>query len=159
VDSAYSNNNDLKSIEDVGATAYAALGKGEDGESITVDDQLTAGEDKHEYKCLAGKLISIVRRRHHGKTEIAASPDFCRDCPFQQECKLFKKQGKILDFGGIHPTTLVYFRDRLLANDKASFAFDKVVEHLVAAGLVKKGAKQRIDSTHIIGNVRELSRS
>lgn len=66
--------------------------------------------------------------------------------------------GVELDFKGIHPTTLVYFRDRLLANDKASYAFDKVIEHLVAVGLVKKGAKQRIDSTHIIGNVRELSR-
>jgi len=66
--------------------------------------------------------------------------------------------GVELDFKGIHPTTLVYFRDRLLANDKASYAFDKVIDHLVAVGLVKKGAKQRIDSTHIIGNVRELSR-
>ena len=66
--------------------------------------------------------------------------------------------GLELDFKGIHPTTLVYFRDRLLANNRASYAFDKVIEHLIAVGLVKKGAKQRIDSTHIIGNVRELSR-
>lgn len=66
--------------------------------------------------------------------------------------------GLELDFKGIHPTTLVYFRDRLIANDKASYAFDLVIEHLVSVGLVKRGAKQRIDSTHIIGNVRELSR-
>ncbi len=63
-----------------------------------------------------------------------------------------------LDFKGIHPTTLVYFRERLLANEKAGYAFDKVLEHLKEVGLVKKGAKQRIDSTHVIGNVRELSR-
>ena len=63
-----------------------------------------------------------------------------------------------LDFKGIHPTTLVYFRERLLANDKASYAFDKVLEHLREVGLVKKNSRQRIDSTHIVGNIRELSR-
>jgi len=66
--------------------------------------------------------------------------------------------GLELDFAGIHPTTLVYFRDRLLANDRASYAFDVVLDHLSKVGLVKKNAKQRIDSTHVIGLVRELSR-
>ena len=63
-----------------------------------------------------------------------------------------------LDFAGIHPTTLVYFRDRLLANNRASYAFDVVLDHLSKVGLVKKNAKQRIDSTHVVGLVRELSR-
>lgn len=63
-----------------------------------------------------------------------------------------------LDYMGIHPTTLCYFRERLVNNEKASLAFDKVLEHLVSVGLVKKRGKQRIDSTHIIANVRELSR-
>jgi len=63
-----------------------------------------------------------------------------------------------IDFEGIHHTTLVYFRDRLLENKKASLAFDKILEHLKEVGLVKRKMKQRIDSTHIIGNVRELSR-
>jgi transposase len=63
-----------------------------------------------------------------------------------------------LDFAGIHPTTLVYFRERLLRSDRASYAFDKVLGHLSKVGLVKKNAKQRIDSTHVIGLVRELSR-
>lgn len=66
--------------------------------------------------------------------------------------------GLELDFNGIHPTTLVKFRDRLLASEKASYAFDKVIEYLVEQGLVKRGCKQRIDSTHVIGKVRELSR-
>lgn len=66
--------------------------------------------------------------------------------------------GLELDFAGIHPTTLVYFRDRLLASNRASYAFDKVLGHLSTVGLVKKNAKQRIDSTHVIGLVRELSR-
>lgn len=63
-----------------------------------------------------------------------------------------------LEFKGIHHTTLVYFRDRLLETEKASLAFDKVLEHLIKAGLVRSKMRQRIDSTHIIGNVRELSR-
>jgi transposase len=66
--------------------------------------------------------------------------------------------GLDLDFKGINHTTLVYFRDRLLSNDKASYAFDQVLEHLVNVGLVRKNAKQRIDSTHVVGQVRELSR-
>jgi len=66
--------------------------------------------------------------------------------------------GLELDYEGIHPTTLVYFRDRLLNNEQASYAFDQVLEHLKEIGLVKKGGKQRIDSTHVIGEVRELSR-
>jgi transposase len=63
-----------------------------------------------------------------------------------------------VDFEGFHPTTLVYFRDRLTANEKATYAFDKVVEHLKSCGLIKARTKQRIDSTHIIGCVQELSR-
>ncbi|MBI4405531.1 MAG: transposase [Deltaproteobacteria bacterium] len=63
-----------------------------------------------------------------------------------------------LDFAGIHPTTLVYFRNRLIENEKACLLFDTIVEHLKGCGLIKKGGKQRIDSTHIIGCVRELSR-
>ncbi len=66
--------------------------------------------------------------------------------------------GLELDFEGIHPTTLVYFRNRLIANDMASYAFDKVLEHLIAKGHIKKNSKQRIDSTHVIGKIRELSR-
>jgi len=66
--------------------------------------------------------------------------------------------GLPVDFPGIHNTTLVHFRDRLVENEKASYVFDKVLDHLTSLGLVKKGKKQRIDSTHVIGNVRELSR-
>lgn len=66
--------------------------------------------------------------------------------------------GLELDFLGFHPTLLVYFRDRLLESEKATYAFDKIIEHLTESGLIKKNAKQRIDSTHIIGCIQELSR-
>jgi transposase len=66
--------------------------------------------------------------------------------------------GLPIDFAGIHNTTLVLFRDRLIENEKSSYAFDKILDHLTSLGLIKKGQKQRIDSTHVIGNVRELIR-
>lgn len=66
--------------------------------------------------------------------------------------------GLELDFEGIHPTTLVYFRNRLLDNGMASYAFDTILKHLVDQGHIKKSSKQRIDSTHVVGKVRELSR-
>jgi Transposase DDE domain/Transposase domain (DUF772) len=62
-----------------------------------------------------------------------------------------------LNFKGIHHTTLSYFRERLLANDKADLAMRIISEGLVAAGLVKKRDRQRLDSTHILGAVARLS--
>jgi transposase len=66
--------------------------------------------------------------------------------------------GLPLDFLGFHPTVLTYFRDRLIANAKGSYAFDQILNHLSEIGLIKSGGKQRIDSTHIIAAVRELTR-
>jgi transposase len=62
-----------------------------------------------------------------------------------------------LNFKGIHHTTLSYFRERLLANDKADLAMRIIAEGLQAAGLVRKRDKQRLDSSHIIGAVARLS--
>ena len=59
---------------------------------------------------------------------------------------------------GIHHSSLSRFRDRLVDSEKASYAFDKILSHLVALKLVKPQGKQRIDSTHVIGKVRELTR-
>jgi len=59
---------------------------------------------------------------------------------------------------GIHHSSLSRFRDRLAENDKASYAFDRILAHLGKKGLVKSGGKQRIDSTHVIAKVRELTR-
>ena len=66
--------------------------------------------------------------------------------------------GLPLDDEGIHATSLVVFRARLIEAKKETLVFDAVVEALHAAGLVKRRNKQRIDSTHIVGNVAKLSR-
>ena len=66
--------------------------------------------------------------------------------------------GLPVDFSGFHSTTLTYFRDRLIANSKATYAFDQILAYLGEKGLIKQNGKQRIDSTHIIAAVRELTR-
>jgi len=63
-----------------------------------------------------------------------------------------------LDYKGFHPTSLVTFRARLLEGEEERRVFDAVVEGLREAGLVKKGKKQRLDSTHVLGCVSQMSR-
>ena len=63
-----------------------------------------------------------------------------------------------LPYEGFHPTVLVYFRDRLEEQKAERVIFDGVVELLIELGLVKRAGKQRIDSTHILGYVKEMSR-
>ena len=53
---------------------------------------------------------------------------------------------------------LVYFRDRLEEHNAERVIFDGIVELLIELGLVKRAGKQRIDSTHILGYVKEMSR-
>jgi hypothetical protein len=36
--------------------------------------------------------------------------------------------------------------------------FDGIIDLLIELGLIKRGGKQRIDSTHILGYVKEMSR-
>src|SRR5580765_5679964 len=63
-----------------------------------------------------------------------------------------------LPYEGFHPTVLVYFRDRLEENQAERVIFDGIVELLIELGLIKRAGKQRIDSTHILGYVKEMSR-
>ena len=62
-----------------------------------------------------------------------------------------------LSEGGFHPTTLVYFRQRLIEHAKADLAMRAVLEALQKEGLVPKRSKQRLDSTHVLSAVRDLS--
>jgi len=63
-----------------------------------------------------------------------------------------------LTYGGFHPTVLVYFRDRLEQKGAERVIFDGVLEWLMELGLVKRKGKQRLDSTHVLGYVKEMSR-
>ena len=57
-----------------------------------------------------------------------------------------------------HPTTLVNFRQRLLEHDLSALGFQAVLEALMAAGLVARKSRQRLDSTQMFGRVSRLSR-
>ena len=63
-----------------------------------------------------------------------------------------------LPYEGFHPTVLVYFRDRLEEQQAERVIFDGIVDLLIELGLIKRTGKQRIDSTHILGYVKEMSR-
>ena len=63
-----------------------------------------------------------------------------------------------LSEGGFHPTVLVYFRDRLEEKKAERLIFDEILKLLIETGLVKRKGKQRLDSTHVLGYVKEMSR-
>ena len=58
---------------------------------------------------------------------------------------------------GFHPTTLVYFRQRLIEHAKSDMAMRAVLEALQKEGLIAKRSKQRLDSTHVLSAVADLS--
>jgi hypothetical protein len=63
-----------------------------------------------------------------------------------------------LDYEGFHPTVLVYFRDRLQEKKAERLIFDGILGLLIETGLVKRKGKQRLDSTHVLGYVKDMSR-
>src|SRR5512139_3222672 len=52
-----------------------------------------------------------------------------------------------------HPTTLVNFRQRLVERDLSAIGFQAVLDALLAAGLVARQSRQRLDSTQMFGRV------
>lgn len=63
-----------------------------------------------------------------------------------------------ISYKGFHPTSLVYFRERILESQKERVIFDGILEALRKEGLVKKQSKQRLDSTHVFGCVAQMGR-
>jgi len=66
--------------------------------------------------------------------------------------------GLELDDPGFDPTVLSEFRDRLVAGDLTSMALDALLQRLAGLGLVKARGRQRTDSTHVLGAIRDLNR-
>ena len=66
--------------------------------------------------------------------------------------------GLAVDDAGFHPTTLVYFRQRLLEHQQGRVAFDALLQGLEQEGLIARRGKQRLDSTHILAQVAHMSR-
>jgi len=66
--------------------------------------------------------------------------------------------GMEADETAFHPTSLVYFRRRLLEQGLTAIAFDAVLDAMRQAGYLKARKAQRLDSTHVLGLVSEMSR-
>ena len=56
-----------------------------------------------------------------------------------------------------HPTCLVNFRQRLVENEQSALIFRQVLDGLLAAGLVARQSKQRLDATQVFGLVSRMS--
>lgn len=63
-----------------------------------------------------------------------------------------------LDEGSFHYSTLCNFRERLLDGGGERIGFDAIFDALQKAGLIRKHSRQRLDSTHVLGNVAKMSR-
>lgn len=57
-----------------------------------------------------------------------------------------------------HPTSLVYFRNRLSEKKLGHVVFAQILEGLIQAGLIERRGKQRLDSTQMLGLVARMSR-
>ena len=62
-----------------------------------------------------------------------------------------------LDEAAYDPSLLTYFRERLLEHEQGRLVFDTILDGLCEAGLVARRARQRLDSTHVLGVVRQMS--
>jgi transposase len=62
------------------------------------------------------------------------------------------------DWPGIDPSTLAYFRCRLEKHDLAEVALQAGLEAMRNAGYLRRHGAVRIDSTHILGHVADMSR-
>jgi transposase len=66
--------------------------------------------------------------------------------------------GLELEDPGFDASVLSEFRSRLVAGGLAGLALDALLERLAGLGLVKSGGRQRTDSTHVLGAIRDLNR-
>jgi transposase len=62
------------------------------------------------------------------------------------------------DMPGFHPTTLVNFRNRLAESGKARLALESCLESMREAGYLKSCRAVRIDSTHLLARITDMSR-
>lgn len=63
-----------------------------------------------------------------------------------------------LDEQGFDPTVLVRFRDRLREHGQESVAFDAALQAMRESGYLKERRRVRVDSTHVLALVAEMSR-
>lgn len=62
------------------------------------------------------------------------------------------------DWEPFHPTTLVYFRQRMAEHECSRLVMDAGLEAMTRDGYIRKSGAVRIDSTHVLGAVSAMSR-
>jgi len=62
------------------------------------------------------------------------------------------------DWAGIDPSTLVYFRQRLIQHERGAVALESGLVAMRSAGYLRQHGAVRIDSTHVLAHVAEMSR-
>lgn len=62
------------------------------------------------------------------------------------------------DWKGFDPSTLVYFRNRMLEHQKATLIFEACLSAMRKSGYLKRRGAVRIDSTHVLGELARMSR-
>ena len=62
------------------------------------------------------------------------------------------------EWTAFHPTTLVYFRSRLAEHSAGKIAFEAGLEAMRQTGYLKGKRAVRVDSTHVLGLVADMSR-
>jgi hypothetical protein len=77
-------------------------------------------------------------------------------CTWDQRWKLALHME--VDEPGFHPTTLVKFRNRLIEHGLERIGFEGVLNAMREAGYLPKKTRQRLDSSHVIGQVSRMSR-
>lgn len=63
-----------------------------------------------------------------------------------------------LTWAGFNYSDLCNFRKRLVENEQEGLLFEKVLVYLKSKGFIKKKGKQRTDATHVLGQIRSMSR-
>ena len=66
--------------------------------------------------------------------------------------------GICADWAGIDPSTLVYFRQRLIQHERGAVALESGLVAMRSAGYLRQHGAVRIDSTHVLAHVAEMSR-
>ena len=66
--------------------------------------------------------------------------------------------GLELEHDGFDFSVLSGFRDRLVEGGQERVLFGRLLDRVKELGLVKAGGRQRTDSTHVLGRIRDLNR-
>ncbi len=101
-----------------------------------------------------GSRLRAVRGRRRGCSR------WCASCSRWVRTRLDWKYALSLGLtdSGFDFSVLSEFRDRLVADDRASQLLESILVAARQAGLLRSGGRARTDSTHVLANIRKINR-